>query len=67
MKERIQKHLNKYCKTDNLFELVEVLNLSMEVLESEGFPLKELSSYKLKEWILQTKNTKKYLENQEQA
>jgi len=67
MKEKLQQHLTNYSETDDLFELVEVLNISLGILESEGFPLKQLSDYKLKEWISQIKNSEKCLENQEQV
>lgn len=55
----IQHHLVSFSTNDDLFELLEAVKLGIGILESEGFPLKELSTYKLKEWISQTKNSKK--------
>lgn len=59
MKEKIQQHLNNYAKDDNLFELLEAITTGLEILESEGFPLRQLSIYNIQEWILQTKSLEK--------
>lgn len=58
-KMTLQSHVIKFVTQDDLFELLEAMKIGLGILESEGFPLEELSIYKLKLWMSRIKNSKK--------